>query len=149
MTPQQIRAFVLAGNALFTLKSLRTGEHFTFKVTAVGDPAKTLTWKVQVLSGPDNTRNYRFIGTIYSTKFVPQYELKRGSAAHGFKWCWLNLDRCGERFEFNHAGRCGRCGRLLTHPDSIQSGIGPECADKMAFEAAGGVDGLMNQLFGG
>jgi len=31
-------------------------------------------------------------------------------------------------------GRCIRCNRKLTHPDSILSGIGPECALK-AFGA--------------
>ena len=27
-----------------------------------------------------------------------------------------------------HEGRCGRCNRALTVPESIASGIGPECA---------------------
>lgn len=157
MTPQQIREFILAGNALFTLKSLRTNKHLTYKVqrrmqfdAAAGRdvPLVPASWIVKVLNGPDNSRNYKYIGHINadggyftSATMTP--------ARQGFKWCWEHLERCGERFEFAHAGRCGRCGRLLTRPDSIESGIGPECADKMAFEAAGGVDGLMNQLFGG
>jgi hypothetical protein len=29
-----------------------------------------------------------------------------------------------------HSGRCGRCGRTLTTPDSIERGLGPECAHK-------------------
>ena len=32
--------------------------------------------------------------------------------------------------EVMHDGRCGRCGRPLTHPDSIQAGIGPICAQR-------------------
>ena len=31
-------------------------------------------------------------------------------------------------FEIMHEGRCCRCNRTLTHPDSIKTGIGPECA---------------------
>ena len=28
------------------------------------------------------------------------------------------------------AGRCRRCGRTLTDPDSVSRGIGPDCASK-------------------
>lgn len=162
MTTQQIKEFVLAGNALFTLKSLRTTKHFTFKVqrqmawsneyaadgTRKQVPMSPPTWVVKVLSGRDNSKDYRTIGSIRDGHFA--YNASNSTpATKGFAWCWKHLERCGERFEFAHAGRCGRCGRLLTHPESIESGIGPECQGKMAFEAAGGVDGLMNQLFGG
>jgi hypothetical protein len=30
-----------------------------------------------------------------------------------------------------HEGRCGRCGRRLTVPESIESGYGPECIGKI------------------
>lgn len=154
MNPKQIREFILAGNALFTLKSLKTGKHFTFKVVrktifiAGGwTPVSPPTWTVQVLCGRDNSKDYRHVGIIRDGHFA--YNASNSTpATKGFNWCWEHLDRCGERFEFNHAGRCGRCGRLLTTPDSIAAGIGPECQGKLAFEAMGGVDGLMNQLFG-
>jgi Family of unknown function (DUF6011) len=32
-----------------------------------------------------------------------------------------------EGYRLHHEGRCGRCGRLLTVPESITSGYGPEC----------------------
>jgi len=35
-------------------------------------------------------------------------------------------------FALHHEGKCGRCGRKLTVPLSIETGIGPECASKMA-----------------
>src|ERR1019366_4832357 len=31
-----------------------------------------------------------------------------------------------------HEGKCGRCGRKLTVPESIERGIGPECERLMA-----------------
>jgi hypothetical protein len=34
----------------------------------------------------------------------------------------------------HHEGKCGRCGRLLTVPSSIESGIGPECSKIMRGE---------------
>jgi hypothetical protein len=30
------------------------------------------------------------------------------------------------------AGRCRRCGRTLTDPDSLAKGIGPDCAGRVA-----------------
>lgn len=30
-----------------------------------------------------------------------------------------------------HLGKCGRCGRKLTDPESIQRGLGPTCASKI------------------
>jgi hypothetical protein len=154
MNTQQIKSFILAGNALFTLKSMRTGKHFTFKVirrTKLVDgqlvPMSPPTWTVNALWGRDNTKDYHVIGTLRDGHFA--YNASNSTpSTKGFAWCWNNLDRCGERFEFAHAGRCGRCNRLLTVPSSIESGIGPECQDKLAFEAAGGADGLLNQLFG-
>lgn len=41
------------------------------------------------------------------------------------------LDTLG-KVEVWHAGSCCRCGRKLTVPSSIESGIGPECAGKLA-----------------
>lgn len=32
-----------------------------------------------------------------------------------------------EPAEVWHEGRCGRCGRALTDPESIARGLGPEC----------------------
>jgi hypothetical protein len=32
--------------------------------------------------------------------------------------------------EFHHCGFCCRCGRTLTDPASIESGIGPICAGR-------------------
>lgn len=34
------------------------------------------------------------------------------------------------RVEFWHEGRCGRCGHRLTVPESIETGLGPICAEK-------------------
>lgn len=163
MNTQQISDFILAGNALFTLKSNRTGDHFTFKVVRVGRwlgekwvAAEPKRWQVQVLIGRDNSKDYRRIGVIHEDLDFVRIGGIGSSASlsvRGFDWFWTKL-RLGSvdklsQAQFSHAGRCGRCGRLLTHPDSIQSGIGPECQDKMAFEAMGGTTGLLDQLFGG
>jgi hypothetical protein len=37
-----------------------------------------------------------------------------------------------EGYAVHHEGRCGRCGRPLTVPSSIETGLGPDCAAKIA-----------------
>jgi hypothetical protein len=32
-----------------------------------------------------------------------------------------------EGYKIQHEGKCCRCGRTLTTPESIERGIGPEC----------------------
>ena len=52
----------------------------------------------------------------------------------GFTYFWDRLITCNEigpGLEFFHAGRCGRCGRALTVPESVASGYGPECAERI------------------
>ena len=34
--------------------------------------------------------------------------------------------------EYRFEGKCRKCNRKLTNPDSIDNGIGPECAKKVA-----------------
>jgi hypothetical protein len=35
----------------------------------------------------------------------------------------------------HHEGRCCRCGRKLTVPESIETGLGPECASRLEAAA--------------
>ena len=35
------------------------------------------------------------------------------------------------KVKFLHQGKCGRCGRALTVPSSIESGLGPTCAGRI------------------
>lgn len=130
--------FMLAGKATFTVTSPRTGKRFTFKVTAksVDDGAKVLHF-VKVLTGPDNTSDYTFLGTIFGGReYRRSYKSAIGAeapSAVAFAWLVGRLvagkDLLGA--EVHHEGRCGRCGRALTVPSSIESGFGPECAGKV------------------
>ena len=38
-----------------------------------------------------------------------------------------------EGYTLKHSNRCGRCGRMLTVPESITDGIGPECRKHLEF----------------
>lgn len=138
--------FALAGNATFTAVSQRTGERITFKVSRVPDfSERKKAWFVNVLMGPDNSSDYMFLGMIRSNQqgdlWYWRSDKWRGGddspAAKGFKYIFdetVEHERLPRGVEMWHEGRCGRCGRKLTVPESIANGLGPECAGKGMFE---------------
>jgi hypothetical protein len=98
-------------------------------------------WIASLLVGPENTRDYAVIGVIrWDRRYPsPQFFLKKGTsptpATQGFVWLLDQLynpkapNHWGQ-VEMYHMGACGRCGRPLTDPESIQRGLGPICASK-------------------
>jgi hypothetical protein len=140
------KAFALAGNAIITLQSLRTGQHFTYKIQEADNEPKPdfyVTsrshhrgpWFVKVLSeGCADEGNWVYLGMIKEGAFRATKASSQFTDAPAFKafnFFWLSRELHPELI-VRHEGRCGRCGRTLTHPDSIDLGIGPECAQKMA-----------------
>ena len=128
--------FALAGNARFTLVSKSTQARFTYKVRASEDNA-TMHF-VSVLTGPDNWSNYSYLGFVRSGVYFHGGQKARigvdAPSAKAFDWFWRNLAQSTldlSKVEVHHCGSCGRCGRALTVPESIESGFGPECAGKL------------------
>jgi hypothetical protein len=125
--------FILGGKAFFTLVSQKTGTRYTYRVSAIQDGDG---WFVSLLTGPDNWANYSYIGLIGSDKRFRTTAKSKLSAesepVKAFAWTygWLLRGQEPPSVEIWHAGKCGRCGRKLTVPSSIASGIGPECARK-------------------
>lgn len=120
-------AFVTAGQAHFTIQSKRTGKHFTYRANARD---KTRPVFVSVLTD----HGYEFIGIILSDGFRPGLKSKidrHAPSVQAFQWFWDHVHRLPDTREFKHEGRCCRCGRRLTTPESLATGIGPDCADKL------------------
>lgn len=137
-TAEEAKRFMLAGNATVTLKSLKTGTHFTFKISERKEGDGTLF--VGVLTGPDNETDYRYLGYIRRgvlfvgrTMRKPNDVLPTAPSAKAFRWTYEQLakGKMPPDLRVYHEGRCGRCGRKLTNPVSIATGIGPECAGRM------------------
>lgn len=122
--------FISAGNARITMVSKKTGTRFTYRVR---QPAEDKPFFVSLLTGSDNEGDYTFFGTIFSDgsfRHSPKSSIgKEAPSAVGFAWLLAHLakDHLPETIELHHEGRCGRCGRTLTVPSSIESGFGPEC----------------------
>lgn len=126
------RAFILAGNAIFTLRNTTTGNRFTYRIQVCDD--KPTLFFVSVLTGPDNTSAYSYLGLIREACYTHGRKSRLAvdaQAAVVFQWFWQHLDRLPACVQVHHEGRCGRCGRLLTVPESIESGFGPECTRLM------------------
>lgn len=132
--------FITAGNAVFTLQSLKTNNHFTFKVKAKYGvtPEDANMLFVYVLTGPDNTSSYTYIGLLRNVSGNWQFEHSVKSrikadapSVVAFNYCFNGFYRTNRQLtnvKFFHAGCCCRCGRKLTTPESVTNGIGPECA---------------------
>lgn len=128
--------FALAGNAIFTIQNEKTGNRFTFKVRLAQDTYKgQQTWFVSHLAGSDNETNYQYLGFIRAGAYQPSAKKVRMDAPsqNAARWFFPRLlaqHPLPPEVAVHHANRCGRCGRLLTTPESIQRGLGPECAEK-------------------
>ena len=133
-----IKEFILAGMATFTIRSKATLTRFTYRVKLA--PRRSVDderpYFVSVLHGEDNTGDYVYLGCIWpeSERYVSGKKSRippTATSALAFRWLWRSLGKPDpdlSELEFYHAGSCARCGRLLTVPESIESGWGPHCA---------------------
>lgn len=136
VSQERIADYIFAGKSIFTLKNATTGNRFTYKLTRKknlkeGDEDVIF---VKVLSRPDNTSDYTFIGTVFGkSRYRHSSKSPFGADCTSTKaigWLVDNINRLPQNIEVWHEGRCGRCGRKLTVPESIRSGLGPECATR-------------------
>jgi uncharacterized protein DUF6011 len=126
-----IPTFVLAGNAIFTLSNPETGGRFTYRVRASEDGRVHF---VSVLTGTDNENSYRYLGVIRRGAFEHGRKSTIGASApsaRAFAWFWAHRADPSPAVVL-HSGRCGRCNRTLTVPQSLETGLGPECAGRVA-----------------
>jgi len=131
-------SFVLAGKATFTVSN-PTGEHYTYKVRRKKATPSGELYFISMLTGPDNTYDYTYMGILdrgnhaHITK-ASRY-LDSSKPVRVFNWAMdviTGKRKLPDGYAIRHAGRCGRCGRLLTTPESITSGYGPECIKLIA-----------------
>lgn len=148
--PAPIRRFILGGNATFSLRSLKSGKRFTYKVqsTKLDSDSNWSTnnqnrdrYFVSLLTGPDNNSDFEYIGLLdrhadghYVFRHTAKSRAKPGAPSFdAFDFCWKSVEQgCTwpRRVEFFHEGKCAACGRKLTVPSSVAAGFGPECEGK-------------------
>jgi hypothetical protein len=118
--------FMFAGKSIFTFINTKTGNRFTYKIKSNKD---SNLFFVSVLTNPDN---YSYIGTCIEGNYRHGKKSNISPEAQSVKVFQFMLNKLKSNnlpdfLEVWHEGFCGKCGRRLTVPSSILTGIGPEC----------------------
>lgn len=117
--------FMFAGKSIFTFINTKTGNRFTYKIKSNKD---SNLFFVSVLTNPDN---YSYIGTCIEGNYKHGKKSNISPEAQSVKVFQFMLGKLSgdlpDFLEVWHEGFCGKCGRRLTVPSSILTGIGPEC----------------------
>jgi hypothetical protein len=147
-TAAAVARYALAGKAVISLRSKKTGNHLTFLIER--NRQNALRWWVSV-KGVDT--RYRYLGMLEDqlelmhsrTGIATRYALlltgksaayRPSLTVNAFDYFIKHVlgdDVIPADLEVRHEGHCGRCGRGLTDPASIDIGIGPECQRKMGI----------------
>ena len=142
-TTRDVQTYITAGNATITLRSNISGRRYTYRIKAMENKDGTVavlldrSYFISLLTGPDNTGDFSYIGILtpqLNMRLTPKSKLPTESSpvqAFRFLLTCIAKEQMPAMFEVWHAGRCGRCGRKLTVPESVERGIGPDCAEMM------------------
>jgi hypothetical protein len=123
----------LTHSGTVTVFNPKTGKHRTFKVTKPqAEDAKFFPGKrlVGILTGPDNTCDFHTFGFVGDHKII-LWKTHRNTPI--YKWAadfLLDPEAYSDIVELKIEGRCRACGRKLTTPESVDTGIGPICGGR-------------------
>lgn len=113
---------------VFTIKSLKTGKDFTYKISRSFFKGKWFTHvKVEV-----GYMSFVRLGSYFRGKIYNKGNEVNSSSAVAIAFV-LSMVEAGkfdfldQRMQVMHLGSCIRCGRALTDAQSIEVGLGPVC----------------------
>ena len=118
----------------FTVQNICTENHRSFRITKQPEDSAFAPSAIIVglLSGTDNKHSYNSFGFITDAA-VYSYKKYRGGQYEKLARLLakiLRSDHDINPYTVHHSGKCFKCSRLLTTPESILRGIGPVCAEK-------------------
>jgi hypothetical protein len=124
---------VYTHNGEITMLSTKTGEHRTIRIRTMPNDSSFAPGAriAELLVGPDNTSDYRSFAFVNSDSVVV-FRKHLGTMFEKLVPLISTPEKYVEKglIEYSFSGRCRKCNRLLTTPDSIANGIGPVCASK-------------------
>jgi len=134
-TVESICRFMFAGKATITLRSLKSGARFTYRIKESDDGKCHF---VSLLHGPDNEGDFIYLGHFRGGSYSHGRKSTVGINAPGsraFEWFAANLLKnvLPANLEVWHEGKCGHCGHKLTVPESCLTGFGPDCSEKLGI----------------
>jgi hypothetical protein len=133
INPNHFAIAALAGKAQLTITNPATGQWIKIKMKrrkdrTTGQPSNCYFMSLALLG--DGEIGYRYVGAFFSDT----NRFKRAANISDREiqitdWLVRALANPASlrNTEIQHAGACCKCGRKLTHPESIESGFGPEC----------------------
>jgi hypothetical protein len=117
--------FIFAGNSIATFLNRETQNRFTYSVKKA---KSSNLFFVSVLTGPEQ---YSYLGTVsggvYKHGKKSAFSKAQSEKVFAYVLNKLKAQSLPDQIEIWHEGKCGKCGRPLTVPASIETGIGPEC----------------------
>jgi hypothetical protein len=132
-----LRNVMLAGNATITLKIDKAERHYTYRIKQCKD--KSELYFIYLLKGPDNETDYTYFGCYYSDtnyyhpckRYIDVPNRNRPTSLQRIRQLLISNENI-KGLKAYHEGKCCKCGRKLTTPESILKGIGPECERLLA-----------------
>lgn len=129
LTAENMLMYVKAGKSIITLHSGKTGTHYTYQIRKHQQKA---LWFVSLLTGTNNDSDYSYMAHFYNDNQLKTTSKSCVAADSkpvlAFRYFMDHINNIPEALGVYHAGKCCRCGHTITAPESVQSGIGPECA---------------------
>jgi len=111
--------------------------HRTLEVTKAGPDFRAGPLVVSYLCGPDNERDYRAFAHITADGAPRIWHRFRSDSSLATALAAVVSDPAGASGAYVRGLRCARCRRPLTHPDSIERGMGTRCAGQAVVASAG------------
>ena len=149
ITPAQFRNFIFAGRSVFTLENTKSGNYLTFKVKQVKKDKIAIDglFTIECKTLGDSDHGYKFLGFLNTieNKFRRRFWDHKFIGYTTFFWLLRNLEvleKFSDKLAIYHEGRCCKCGMPLTVPESIDSGIGPECNRQMLAKSVQKMEAL-------
>lgn len=132
VNPAYYQDYILAGNSHFLLINTKSEKQDIFRVKR--SKWENRSWTVsnqsfQKLGVIKYEQDDLFVFEGFNPSFST-FHLERINMFWNF-WLWAMKGKHSPLIELRYDGRCGRCQRELTHPESLPIGIGPDCFEKM------------------
>lgn len=116
-----------------TITNPATGNHRTFEIRTVQKGNLEGKRILSLLTGSNNTADYQGFA------FVDEFGVKLWNRFNNGDSSWKTFASMIESprkwvergLQYQIEATCRRCGRVLTHPESIKTGLGPICAEKI------------------
>jgi len=130
--------FLKSGKATFTIKDTKNDKAWTYRARKMKDKEDGFFIHLKI----DGKFSYIGMLWINTKNGIDQLKVVYGKeksavliSDSGYQTISAVIYCISNKYtlsfnEFWHDGNCGRCGRTLTNPDSLATGIGPECIKK-------------------